>query len=331
VGSSGVQLIPVNHLGHRQLGRGRRQVVLVLLVVITEQIYFIFLGEHAHSFISLVHGSYIVVFVLQQSFLRLLLPEVVLLLQQVQDLPIHWDLVHSNDDSLTKSSVKALVALYWHLIEPSMFPDITDGVPPVRISAENTLEQVSSFFRHKLGNLEISLQDLLIQLGCVRVFKGQVSTDECEHDDSTTPDIHIGAQVPLARNHLRSSIAGTSTCSLQSLSGLISIGQTKVNYLDVLVLVKQEVLWLQVSVHDVQSVQVLHSIHDLLEEPACLVLLDSSLSHDVVEQLSSTSILHDQVEFLLGFNDLKELDDVGMSDLLQNVDFPSYSLHIGHV
>ena len=42
----------------------------------------------------------------------------------------------------------------------------------------------------------------------------------------------------------------------------------------------------------------------------------------VVKQLTAAAIFHYHVKLLFGFNNLIELNDVWMSDLLENFDFP---------
>lgn len=57
---------------------------------------------------------------------------------------------------------------------------------------------------------------------------------------------------------------------------------------------------------------------------------------DEVEQFAAAGVLHDQVEFLRGLDDLArsyliELNDVGMSDQFENVQFSGDSLYIRYV
>ena len=61
---------------------------------------------------------------------------------------------------------------------------------------------------------------------------------------------------------------------------------------------------------------------------ARLLLAKSCMPNDVVEQFSSIAVLHDHVQFFLRLDDLIELDDVGVSDLLQDLYFPRNSLNI---
>ena len=52
------------------------------------------------------------------------------------------------------------------------------------------------------------------------------------------------------------------------------------------------------------------------------------MSDDVVEQLSAAAILHDHVKLFFSFNYLRELNDIWVSYLLEDFDFPSDSLDI---
>ena len=52
------------------------------------------------------------------------------------------------------------------------------------------------------------------------------------------------------------------------------------------------------------------------------------MSDDVVEQLATAAILHDHVKLFFGFNYLIELNNIRVSDLLQDFDFPCDSLNV---
>ncbi len=192
-------------------------IVSLCALIITQQVYLILLREHTQSLILLVqqviHCRHIIVFIIQQAFLGILLPETVLLLQQIQYLPVHWYRIHSNYYSLPESPVKPLIVLYRHLIKPPVFPNIADGVSPFGVGAEDAFKEVRTVLGDELRNLEVSLQYLLVELGGIWILEGQVPTDEGEHDDAATPDIHIRTEIPLAGNHLRSGIAWTATSS----------------------------------------------------------------------------------------------------------------------
>jgi len=68
------------------------------------------------------------------------------------------------------------------------------------------------------------------------------------------------------------------------------VGQAKVGDLDGQTRVQQQVLGLEVAVHDHVAVAVLDAADDLLEEAARLVLRQAALLDDVVEQLAAFSV-----------------------------------------
>ena len=81
--------------------------------------------------------------------------------------------------------------------------------------------------------------------------------------------------------------------------------------------------------HNSKLVEILNATDDLLEELASLGLLQFLLLDDVVEKLTSADKLHDQEELFRGLDDFKELDDIGVPDKLQNIDFSGDALDIG--
>ena len=96
--------------------------------------------------------------------------------------------------------------------------------------------------------------------------------------------------------------------------------------------------------NDVQFVEIFNASYDLVKESASFWLFHSLVLNNVVEKLSSTSVLHDQIELLRSLNDLMnssirmpkyckstyfvELDDVRMSDQLEDVDFSGDSFDV---
>jgi hypothetical protein len=58
--------------------------------------------------------------------------------------------------------------------------------------------------------------------------------------------------------------------------------------------------------NDTELVKVFNTSYDLMEEFASLCLFDSLVLHDKVKELTSTRILHDQVELLRSLNNLSK-------------------------
>ena len=131
--------------------------------------------------------------------------------------------------------------------------------------------------------------------------------------------------------YLRRRITGTSARRFEQFVFLVSIGESEIDNFDSFVVGKQQVFRFHVSVHYIEFVNVLDSIDYLLEEPASFLLLDSLVGNNVVEQFSAGGVLHNQKQLFRGFDDFVQLDDVYVSQKLQNVYFSTHSLHIRNV
>ena len=79
---------------------------------------------------------------------------------------------------------------------------------------------------------------------------------------------------------------------------------------------------------DSALVDVLDTGVELEVEFAGLLLREPGVSDDVVEQLATIAILHYHVQLFFGFNYFVKLDDIWVSDLLQDFDLPSDSFDI---
>ena len=52
------------------------------------------------------------------------------------------------------------------------------------------------------------------------------------------------------------------------------------------------------------------------------------MPHNIVKELTSIGIFHDHVKFLFGLNNFVELDNVGMTNFLEDFDLSGDSLNI---
>ena len=77
---------------------------------------------------------------------------------------------------------------------------------------------------------------------------------------------------------------------------------------------------------DALRVQVLESVDNLSKESASFLLIKPFFAYDVVEQLTSLGIFHDQIDAFGVFNDLNQLDKVYVRNLLQNLDLSDNSI-----
>lgn len=83
--------------------------------------------------------------------------------------------------------------------------------------------------------------------------------------------------------------------------------------------------------HYSEFMSVLDSTDNLLKDFASLLLIHPFLADNIVKQLTPLHVLHDKEEMFGSFDDLIQLNDIGMPNQLQNVDLSRYSFHIGYV
>ena len=111
--------------------------------------------------------------------------------------------------------------------------------------------------------------------------------------------------IPFASDHLWSCIARTSTSCLESVIISIHVGETKIHNLDIVLIIKEQIFWLQISMTYFDLVNILNTRDDLLEEPACFILLQTFPLDDVVEKLTPACVLHDKKQLPRCLNYLK--------------------------
>ena len=119
------------------------------------------------------------------------------------------------------------------------------------------------------------------------VLERQPTAEHHVQNDTAAPYINLWASIQSTADDFRCSIVGTTAARLEEVAVLDLVRETEVGNLDVQVVVKQHILWLQVSVDDLQMMTILNSRDELLEEPTCLRLGHPPVRNDIVEQLST--------------------------------------------
>ena len=76
---------------------------------------------------------------------------------------------------------------------------------------------------------------------------------------------------------------------------------------------------------------ILNSSNYLLVNSTCFLFIKSFLRNNVIKKFSTLSILHNQIKSLFGLNNLVHLNNIRMSDYLQNMYFPCNSFDISDV
>lgn len=148
-----------------------------------------------------------------------------------------------------------------------------------------------------------------------------------EHN-TWTPNIGFLPDVLLTLNKLRRRIAGWPASSRQFFVISVSVAQAKIDHFEVQLFIQQQVLRLDISVHDAQLPEVAYGWNQLLEESASFFLFELRLRGDVAEEFAVAAVLHNDVEPCWGLDDLVHLNNVGVAHYFENVDFPSDSLDV---
>ena len=124
------------------------------------------------------------------------------------------------------------------------------------------------------------------------MVEGKIPASHREQHDPRAPYVRFERVVLVPEDHLRSRVARRPAGGLEPLLFLVEVAEPEVDELDVQLVIQQQVLGLEVPVHDLQRVDVLNALHYLLVELASFDLLQRFLLHDVVEELSLGRVLH---------------------------------------
>jgi hypothetical protein len=113
--------------------------------------------------------------------------------------------------------------------------------------------------------------DLLEQVRHSFVFKRQAATKQRVENDATRPDVDFWPRVETRGDHFRRGVVGRAARRAQEFAVQEDIGEAKVSHLEVIVAVQQQVLGLEIAVHDTVEVAVLDASDELLEDSPCFV------------------------------------------------------------
>ena len=164
---------------------------------------------------------------------------------------------------------------------------------------------------------------LVFVIGIIRCLSRQ----ENEEHDPNGPHVYF-LSVLLVIEDLGSHVERSTDALLQLLASGELPPSPKVDKFDVVVLLNTNVLRLDVPMNVAHFVQVADAREHLVHDDS-RVLLGVSLSlNDLVEQLASWQVIHDQVEVVAVHIDFVELHDVLMVHLLEDVYLTLKPLHL---
>lgn len=170
--------------------------------------------------------------------------------------------------------------------------------------------------RQEFRESVVGSHDLFVEVGGLGIFKRKVSAHHGVEYHTTAPNVCLKPVISLASNHLWGSIARGSTSCFEGGTLLIHVTEAEVDNFEGKIVVKEEILGLEISMADSTLMNVLNTRDELQVELAGLLFREPGVSDDVVEELTAIAVLHDHVQLFFGLNDFIELDHVGVSHLL---------------
>lgn len=139
--------------------------------------------------------------------------------------------------------------------------------------------------------------------------------------DTEGPDVALLAVVVV--QHLGRNVVGSTDSLLLLLAGLKLHGSTEVNNLDLVELLgglKQDILGLEISVHNVEAMAVADAGEQLSHEHGGIMLVELAAGNDLVKELATLNVLSHDVVALIVLEVLKDLHNVGVVKATQSVD-----------
>lgn len=200
-------------------------------------------------------------------------------------------------------------------LEPGVLESLASA-DTVTFFAKNAADQVLGFFRNfsppitfeaVFANAD-SLYDCLVSLPIER----RLTTQQDVKDDTNTP--HVALFTVGALDDLRCNIVRGTKDTVHSMLVIDSTRCSKVNQLDncVLLVLKVDVLRLDITVHNTVLMQVVDSREELPDHVGCLDLVEVLIGCNTLVKGTTVHHLIDEVDLLLVFVHLNDLSNVGV-------------------
>mmetsp|Transcript_46168 Transcript_46168/g.118971 ORF Transcript_46168/g.118971 Transcript_46168/m.118971 type:complete len:309 (-) Transcript_46168:476-1402(-) len=165
------------------------------------------------------------------------------------------------------------------------------------------------------------LQDLLVHLGGVFRIERRSAVCHLVDEDAETPPVYILA-IALIVNNLRSKVLGGTAEGIGfGIGGHLFLNETKICQANVAIEVQEDVLRLEISVHDSLRVKVLEGSNHLSSIEPDLLQGEPSLLLKMSKQITSVHVVENQVQLLWALESKLEADHEGMGHLSQHFVF----------
>lgn len=184
------------------------------------------------------------------------------------------------------------------------------------------LDQKLALGRHiAVDVLEVAVADPLEQLVFGLGPEGVIALQHHVEEDAHRPHVRVDGHVVLLGDDLGGHVRGSPAESVNRGRRLRLEAESEIDQLQILVPVQQDVLGLDIAVHDVHRVQVVEGLGDCLEELLGLGFGQSvfGLRKQVIVQRVCAAVFQDQVDLVCGLDCLDELGDHRVVQDRQNI------------
>lgn len=115
------------------------------------------------------------------------------------------------------------------------------------------------------------------------------------------------------QDHFWRHVLGAATKRVSDFSGVHStFGETKICNLDMTIMVNQEIFWFKISINDILLMKVHQAIHDFNEIEPGVFLTHSLDGFEVVEKLSTGTVVENKTDKIVGLETVIKLDNKGV-------------------
>ena len=176
------------------------------------------------------------------------------------------------------------------LLDPGVGHDIGDGQALMGMEVKHGSDQVLELlveeaFRAAVGVRSPELlravrcNQLVVRILHVSHVEGRMTGIQDEEDDAKGEQIDNLALVRLLQDNLGGHVAlsaNDGAVGTRAIASLKRAGKAEIDNLDVVVLVKEDILRLEISVREASGVDVVDTLEHLLEEVLALLLLEGA-------------------------------------------------------
>lgn len=206
-----------------------------------------------------------------------------------------------------------------HALEELVLLHFVECDPFVRLLGQQQVEKVLAFLRDIFWQLELCRSDAIVQLFDVLGVVRRETNQELIEDSADLVDVGRLANTFAVQHFWRQISRAAAEGLRELLLPDVFLGESEVCQTAVAVGVNQYVLWFEISVDDIQGVDVLDGQNDLGNEELGLVLLEDLSLVQMVGQVAARAVVENHVEVVRRLEAVVHLDHERMVRLLQDV------------